>query len=77
MDVLATVLAQSAEEVAGQLNLDSVILTEFYFYVSIPLMWLIHAGFLMYEGGASRRKNVMATVMKNFLTIAVVTPTFY
>jgi len=77
MDVLATVFAQSAEEVAGQLGLDSLILTEFYFYVSIPLMWLIHAGFLMYEGGASRRKNVMATVLKNFLTIAVVTPTFY
>jgi ammonia channel protein AmtB len=32
---------------------------------------------MAYEGGASRRKNVMSTAMKNILTIAVVTPTFY
>ena len=40
-------------------------------------MWLIHAGFMAYEAGASRRKNLMSTAMKNILTIAVVTPTFY
>ena len=40
-------------------------------------MWLIHVGFMSYEAGAGRRKNVMATAMKNILTIAVVTPTFY
>ena len=40
-------------------------------------MWLIHAGFMSYEAGVARRKNVMATAMKNILTIAVVTPTFY
>ena len=40
-------------------------------------MWLIHAGFMSYEAGIARRKNVMATAMKNILTIAVVTPTFY
>ena len=40
-------------------------------------MWLIHAGFMSYEAGAARRKNVMSTAMKNILTIAVVTPTFY
>jgi ammonia channel protein AmtB len=40
-------------------------------------MWLIHVGFMAYEGGASRRKNLMSTAMKNILTIAVVTPTFY
>ena len=40
-------------------------------------MWLIHAGFMTYEAGVARRKNVMATAMKNILTIAVVTPTFY
>ena len=32
---------------------------------------------MAYEGGASRRKNVMSTAMKNILTIAVVTPSFY
>ena len=40
-------------------------------------MWLIHVGFMSYESGVSRRKNVMSTAMKNILTIAVVTPTFY
>ena len=40
-------------------------------------MWLIHAGFMAYEAGAARRKNLMSTAMKNILTIAVVTPTFY
>ena len=40
-------------------------------------MWLIHVGFMSYEAGAGRRKNVMSTAMKNILTIAVVTPRFY
>ncbi len=40
-------------------------------------MWLIHVGFMAYEAGAARRKNIMSTAMKNILTIAVVTPTFY
>ena len=40
-------------------------------------MWLLHVGFMTYEAGISRRKNIMATAMKNILTIAVVTPTFY
>ena len=41
------------------------------------IMWLIHVGFMAYEAGVARRKNVMSTAMKNILTIAVVTPTFY
>ena len=40
-------------------------------------MWLIHAGFMSYETGIARKKNALATAMKNILTIAVVTPTFY
>ena len=32
---------------------------------------------MSYEAGVVRRKNVLATAMKNILTIAVVTPTFY
>jgi ammonia channel protein AmtB len=32
---------------------------------------------MAYEAGAARRKNLMSTAMKNILTIAVVTPTFY
>ena len=54
----------------------SIIGEQFYFF-TVVLMWLIHAGFMSYETGIARKKNVMATAMKNILTIAVVTPTFY
>src|SRR3990172_9310833 len=57
--------------------LDSVVLGEFYYFFTVAILWLAHVGFMAYEGGASRRKNVMATALKNILTIAVVTPTFY
>ena len=56
---------------------DSAILAEQFYFFTVILMWLIHAGFMAYEAGVVRRKNVMATAMKNILTIAVVTPTFY
>jgi ammonium transporter, Amt family len=65
--------AASAE---GQV-LDSVILGEQFYFFTVVLMWLIHVGFMSYEAGVVRRKNVLATAMKNILTIAVVTPTFY
>jgi ammonium transporter, Amt family len=56
---------------------DSLILGEQFYFFTVVLMWLIHAGFMSYEAGIARRKNVMTTAMKNILTIAVVTPTFY
>ena len=56
---------------------DSSILGEQFYFFTVVLMWLIHAGFMSYEAGVARRKNVMSTAMKNILTIAVVTPTFY
>src|SRR5215213_10033869 len=58
-------------------TLDSAILGEQFYFWTVVIMWLIHAGFMSYEAGVVRRKNVMATAMKNILTIAVVTPTFY
>lgn len=70
-------LAQTAEELAEQVTLDSKILAEQFYYWTVVVMWLIHVGFMSYEAGASRRKNVMSIAMKNILTIAVVTPTFY
>ena len=70
---------QSLEEAAPveAQTLDSVILGEQFYFWTVVLMWLIHAGFMTYEAGVARRKNVMATAMKNILTIAAVTPTFY
>jgi ammonia channel protein AmtB len=71
------VIAQTIEEVDAKVGLDSAILGEQFYFFTVVVMWLIHAGFMMYEAGAARRKNIMSTAMKNILTIAVVTPTFY
>jgi ammonia channel protein AmtB len=71
-------LAQTTiEELEQKLALDSLVLTEFFYFTTVVIMWLIHVGFMAYEAGIARRKNVMSTAMKNILTIAVVTPTFY
>jgi ammonia channel protein AmtB len=80
MDVLASVVglvAQTAEEVNARVDLDSAILAETFYFWTVVIMWLIHVGFMAYEAGAARRKNIMSTAMKNILTIAVVTPSFY
>ena len=69
--------APTPQELSDKMTLDSSILSEQFYYCTVVVMWLIHVGFMSYEAGAARRKNVMATAMKNILTIAVVTPTFY
>ncbi len=58
------------------LSMESV-LTDLFYWVSIALMISIHAGFLAYEVGASRSKNVLASAMKNLLTFAVIIATFF
>ena len=50
---------------------------ETFYYLSIPLMIIIHAGFLAYEMGSSRSKNVLSSGVKNILAFAFVIPTFY
>ena len=65
---------EEAGSAAGQLQ-DSLIIGEQFYFFTVVLMWLIHAGFMSYETGVARKKNAMATAMKNILTIAVVTPT--
>ncbi len=46
--------------------------TEFYFFMTIVLMFFIHIGFCMYEVGASRTKNLQHTLLKNTMAIPVV-----
>jgi Amt family ammonium transporter len=58
-------------------DLTATVFTESFYFFTVAIMWLLHVGFMTYEAGVSRRKNVMATAVKNILTIAVVTPTFY
>jgi Amt family ammonium transporter len=55
----------------------TIIFTEFYYWLTVALMFLIHVGFCMYEVGASRQKNMMHTLMKNTMLIPLVTVTFY
>ncbi len=50
---------------------------ETYYYLTIPLMMIIHAGFLAYEMGATRVKNVLSSGIKNLLAFAFVIVTFY
>ncbi len=66
-------------EAASQAQLDAlvVIFTEFYYWLTVAIMFLIHVGFCMYEVGASRRKNMMHTLMKNTMVIPLVTITFF
>ena len=40
-------------------------------------MIIIHAGFLAYEMGSSRAKNVLSSGVKNILAFAFMIPTFY
>ena len=55
----------------------TTIFTEFYYWITIPLMFLIHVGFCMYEVGVSRHKNHLHTLMKNTMLIPLVTVTFF
>jgi len=74
---LAELTAKVAElEAAGAATLNTNF-AELYYYLTIPLMVIIHAGFLGYEMGASRQKNVLASGIKNILAFAFVIPTFY
>ncbi|MEM9162953.1 MAG: ammonium transporter [Cyanobacteria bacterium P01_F01_bin.4] len=51
--------------------------SESYYYWASVFMLIIHVGFLAYEGGASRSKNVLATMVKNLLTLSIVGLTFF
>ena len=61
----------------GNLNALTTIFTEFYYWVTVVFMFLIHVGFCMYEVGASRRKNHLHTLIKNIMIIPLVTVTFF
>ena len=61
----------------NELSALSTIFTEFYYWVTVVLMFLIHVGFCMYEVGVSRHKNQMHTLMKNTMVIPLVTITWF
>ncbi|CAN5138548.1 ammonium transporter [soil metagenome] len=55
----------------------TTVFTEFYYWVTVVFMFLIHIGFCMYEVGVSRRRNHLHTLMKNVMAIPLVTVTFF
>ncbi len=69
-------LSQRLAELEGQTS-NNTFFAETYYYLTIPLMVIIHAGFLAYEMGASRQKNVLASGIKNILAFAFCVPAFY
>ena len=60
-----------------QLEALTIIFTEVYYWITVVLMFLIHVGFCMYEVGASRKKHMLHTLMKNTMLIPLVTITFF
>lgn len=60
-----------------QLSALTVIFTEFYYWVTVVMMFLIHVGFCLYEVGVSREKNKLNTLMKNSMLIPVITVAFF
>ena len=62
---------ESSSGMSGTIN------SEIFYWWCTALMIAIHAGFLAYEMGASRVKNVLASGIKNILAFAFMVPTFY
>lgn len=75
-DQIAALTAELATLKDGMAGLNRTTAETFY-WLTIPLMVLIHAGFLSYEMGASRAKNALASGIKNILAFAFIIPTFY
>ncbi len=73
---LAAKLAE-LEAAGGGASATNTMFAEAYYYLTIPLMIIIHAGFLAYEMGASRAKNALSSGVKNILAFAFVIPAFY
>ncbi len=60
-----------------ELSALNILFTEFYYWVTVVIMFLIHIGFCLYEVGVSREKNKLNTLMKNAMLIPVITVAFF
>lgn len=70
-------LTAAVAELTAKAGATGTTFSETFYYLTIPLMVLIHAGFLAYEMGASRSKNALASGIKNILAFALIVPFFY
>ncbi len=67
----------TVEELTAAFATANMINLEVYYFWATAIMIMIHAGFLMYEMGATRVKHTLASGTKNILAFAFMIPTFY
>lgn len=77
MEQELTSLAAAVAELKAGVAATNGTFAETFYYLTIPIMVLIHVGFLAYEMGASRSKNALASGIKNILAFAMIVPFFY
>ncbi|MBO0906407.1 ammonium transporter [Jiella sonneratiae] len=77
MDQQIIDLGQKVAALEAASTMANTINMEIFYWWCTALMITIHAGFLAYEMGASRAKNVLASAIKNLLAFAFVCPTFF
>ncbi|OLO05697.1 ammonium transporter [Salinicola socius] len=66
-----------ADDLQGIFEMHQAMNIEVFYWWCTAIMFMIHAGFLAYEMGASRTKNALSSGMKNILTLAAIIPAFY
>jgi ammonia channel protein AmtB len=72
-----TLLTANLEAVTQMAQTTNTMFAETYYFLTIPLMMIIHAGFLAYEMGQTRLKNTLSSGIKNLLAFAFTIITFY
>lgn len=70
-------ISQQAAEGLKSLPFLKTFVSEGFFFIAAVLMLLIHVGFMAYEGGVARSKNLLATMLKNMMTVATVGISFF
>ena len=71
------VLEEQLAQVIASQAVTNTFFAETYYFLSIPLMMLIHVGFLSYEMGATRVKNVLSSGIKNLLAFSFTIVAWY
>lgn len=77
MEEQIALLTANLDAVTQMAQTTNTMFAETYYFLSIPLMMIIHAGFLAYEMGQTRLKNTLSSGIKNLLAFAFTIITFY
>src|SRR5690348_16467211 len=76
-DTNMVMISQEAAKGLESLPFLKTFSAEGFFFTAAVLMLLIHVGFMAYEGGCSRSKNLLATMLKNMMTVSTVGLSFF